>query len=140
MSSIFVNRKKIDFFINNMKKRGDMKLKIIILICISVMGMRADEVSFYERWWQGIVEKKPFYCHGLYGSANAESRRVFRSYLKTKNYKNILDVPSGFCAEYAGFLQDSIVIDYYGVDIAFYLVNKAREKNLCVVHGTIENI
>lgn len=116
-----------------------MYLKVMIILVSSSMVL-GEELKFYEQWWQDIVEKRPYYCYGLYGLVDAESRILFRNYLKTKQYRNILDIPSGFCVEYAGLLQDHIPIDYYGVDISPYLVNRAQQENICVVKGTIENI
>lgn len=96
----------------------------------------------HEVWWHNSVidQKQQVAAYGLYGPINAYSRIIFRHYLKKCNYESMLDIPCGFCTEYAGLQQDNIAITYYGIDIAQPLVELAQEKGLMVVHGSIEDI
>lgn len=71
---------------------------------------------------------------------NAPSRLKARAYIKKINYVSILDIPCGFCTEYSGLINDHIVIDYWGIDIAELLIENAQKQGIKALCASIEAI
>ena len=96
----------------------------------------------HEMPWHNFTEKKTSHhaCSLLYGDVNAPSRTIARRYIKSCGYTTMLDIPCGFCTEYAGLQQDEVPITYYGIDIAQELVRLGQQKGLTVIQGSIEQI
>jgi ubiquinone/menaquinone biosynthesis C-methylase UbiE len=90
-------------------------------------------------WWNK-AKSTSSHLYDLYGRINASSRLRAREYIKKMNYASILDIPCGFCTEYSGLINDQIVIDYYGIDIAESLVENAQKQGIKVIRASIEAI
>lgn len=90
----------------------------------------------HEIWW--TVHKEMFRTWLL--DTDSASRIKVREHVKKMAYRNLLDAACGHCAEYFGYKQDKIDIDYYGLDITKHLVDDATAYGLNVVRASIEDI
>ncbi len=96
----------------------------------------------HEQWWEqclGSQVSMLTFSQWL-GDINAQSRVAVREHVKNKNYKSILDIPSGLCIDFFGFKHNGVDIDYYGIDITPKLVDYAQAQGINVHCGSIEEI
>lgn len=102
----------------------------------------------HESWWQvNLPEAKEMDTddmgktfRGWLRGINAESRIVFREFLKTQNYESMLDCASGLCDEYYGIKKNGIDIEYKALDITSKLVEYNKSKGVDILEGSIEKI
>ncbi len=99
-------------------------------------------VEEYELWWEKCLINRVSIdtFEGWLGNIYAPSRIAMRGHIKQKQYRSILDVPSGLCIDYFGFKQDGIEIAYQGVDITPKLVQLAQNQGLSVIEGDIKSL
>jgi len=109
---------------------------------MSIVIGDVQAVEEYEIWWEKCLENNVSIAtfEGWLGDIYSTSRVAMRRHVVQKNYKSILDVPSGLCIDYFGFKHDGITIDYQGVDITPKLVALAQKQNLPVIVGDIKSL
>ena len=116
-----------------------MKNLLTLLFILTASVSFAEPTKPHEQWWtqnENLFET----FDGWLGTCNAKSRMLAREHVKNKEYTQLLDVPCGTCIEYFGYVQDDIKIDYTGLDITKYLVNRAKSMGINAVEGSIENL
>ncbi len=94
----------------------------------------------HEFWWQNNISNNMPAFNDWLGDVNANSRRLVRQHVQKKGYRSLLDVGCGLCTEFYGYQIDDIPIDYSGVDVTPDLVKCARENDLSVCEGTVEQL
>lgn len=118
------------------------KMKIIFSNILILSGLiKASELSNFkphEKWWEKNLSHKMGEFASWLGDEDATSRKVMRSYIKSKGYKTVLDVPCGLCTEYVGYRKEKSDVQYIGLDITPCLVERAQNFGINVLRGSIE--
>jgi ubiquinone/menaquinone biosynthesis C-methylase UbiE len=120
-------------------------MKYIIFACCSLVIscsalVRNVSLQPHEKWWQTHVAEKLNHFADWLGDVDAISRKTVRAYVHEKKYTSVLDAACGLCTEFFGYKKDAIAIDYKGIDITPFLVDRARSLGIDVKHASIENI
>lgn len=111
-------------------------------LCLDAKPRTVVPKEIYEEWWDHCLDNTvPMQTFaGWIGDANSPSRVAMRKTVVARNYKSLLDIPSGLCIDFFGLKQDKIAIKYSGVDICKKLVDMTRALGVDVMHGSIEKI
>jgi len=90
-----------------------------------------------QTWWDNNLSTHMNKFLGWVSGSDAESKIYFRNFIKASNikFKNCLDVGCGPATEYLGFQQDSIDIEYTGVDSSVILNNINVEKGIPMIQA-----
>ncbi len=117
-------------------------LPSLLMLTTITTALKPTEITLqpHEQWWTENVETKMSLFHGWLGAENALSRVAVRKYIFEKKYTSLLDIPCGLCDDFFGYKKDGITIEYYGVDITPFLVEKAKKLGINAIQGSIEKI
>lgn len=98
--------------------------------------------KLHEEWWQYTLDNTvSFNLFATWlGDERSPSRQAVYRHVKQQKYESLLDIPCGLCIDFFGLQYAGVSVDYYGIDITQKLVALARQKQLNVWLGTIENI
>jgi len=111
-----------------------------LVLCTSLVVNCDTSLKPHEEWWEKNIDTMVPTFAGWLGGCSSPSRVKTRQHLRAKNYKSILDIPCGLGIDYFGYKEDSMDIEYLGIDITPKLVELAKEKNIPVRQGSIEDI
>jgi len=120
--------------------------KIIIFLCLSPLNIVAHEQQLnfkpHETWWEKFLTTQQHLDVFKFwlGDENAGSRVAMRKYIKSKEYKSILDIPCGLCTELLALKKENSDIHYIGIDLTPRLVERNKSFGFNVEQGSIENI
>jgi SAM-dependent methyltransferase len=122
--------------------RDEKDMKQICLLSLVCYVLLFGDNKPHEVWWQEkLADPKMLNIfQGWVGNADAPSRVAARSYIMSKQYKSILDVGCGLCAELDGYRASSYPIEYFGLDITERLVEAAKKRGINCVLGSAESI
>jgi SAM-dependent methyltransferase len=95
-----------------------------------------------QTWWDNnLPDQRMFNTFlGWIGGTDAASKVKFRSFLKDKDYKSIIDIGCGPATEYEGFKKDSIDIQYTGVDSSEFLCNYNSNRGVPMIKAEAHSI
>jgi len=95
-----------------------------------------------QTWWNKNLSNpemmKTF--EGWIGDQNSVSKIFIRNYVKSKEYKSLVDVGCGIATEYDGYKNDNYDIKYTGVDSCTILVEKNKSRGVPMIESNCESI
>lgn len=88
-----------------------------------------------QTWWDKNLNSKMETFLNWVGTSDAESKIYFRNFLKQSEvkFKNCLDVGCGPATEFFGLKNESIEIEYTGVDSSTVLVEKNKQNGVPMI-------
>jgi len=94
-----------------------------------------------SNWWNKNMNDKmlPTFLNWV-EDFNAQSKKMVRNYIISKNYKSILDIGCGLCDTYYGYKNDNYNIEYTGLDNCKYFVDKAKDQNINIIDSDMIKI
>ncbi len=115
-------------------------MKILAGILLLFININSDDLKPFETWWRDNLDQKMDTFKNWLGDESAISRVKAREHIKNKNYKSVLDIPSGLCTDFFGFKKDRIDIEYFAMDITEKLVEQAKKRGINCTQGNIQKI
>lgn len=95
-----------------------------------------------QTWWDYNLPNEHMFNTflGWIGGTDATSKVKFRSFIKDKNFKNIIDIGCGPATEYEGFKKDNIDIEYTGSDSSEFLCNYNSSRGVNMIKAEAHNL
>lgn len=90
--------------------------------------------EFVQDWWDKNLDTRYEEFASWVGDSNSISKKMFREYIKDKEYTSMIDLGCGNATEYFAYKKEYPAMKYLGIDSSKFLFNKNVSLGVPMMH------